>query len=53
MKVRITKCSGDYWYTDKIGQVYQVKKWKEVPDCYMVDDGNEHLMISKQDCEVL
>jgi len=26
MKIKITKCSGDYWYKDRIGQEFEVNK---------------------------
>lgn len=48
MKVKVVKCSGDYWYKDKIGTVYSVEHDK---GDYMVI--GEMSWIKKGDAELL
>jgi hypothetical protein len=51
MKVKIIKCSGnEYWYKDKIGKVYKVKKYN---DSDYILKSNKRLIIKQYDCIVI
>lgn len=47
-KVKIVKCSGDYWYKIQVGEVFKVK---EKGDTYKLKD--DYKRILKSDCEIV
>jgi len=51
MKVKITKCSNvDYWYNDKIGEVFEVLTEENY---YVAGHISSGLFIAKDDCEII
>lgn len=56
MSIIIMSCSGDHWYRDKIGKVYNVISALPVHGSHMkysVKDGRNIREISDRDCEVI
>lgn len=54
MKVRITKCSDDYWYDDSIGQTFEVyaKPYEELQGLiYKTTDRGSGILVD--DCEII
>ena len=55
MKIKIIKSSDPFfWYSDKIGQVFEVKNSETDSECYdVINSEQEGFEILKSDCHIV
>lgn len=54
MEAQIIKCSGDYWYKDKVGETYEVfEQSKLLPFTSVFNEHGECKIISNDDIVIL